>query len=357
MAFDRFWSPNEPVPGVPSDNYQPALSIQSGALHLVWSSNRVLYHSVRSAGTWSPPVKIISGEQPALVATPDGQLHCLFANPFAGNWEIYHITFRDERWSLPKPVSRTSGSSTQPAMAADADGLLHAVWADNTPGESVVYYGSLGAEGIWSSAPIPSGRGCLPAIAAASNGDICVAWQDRSLQTQAFDVYSALLHDEEWSLPDIVSDSASTHSVRPSLAANAQQGIHLVWLEQCAAIYEVRHSDRRINGWSQPVPVSAGSLDCRQARIVANPQDYLQIVWLEGNALHHRVRPPEHDATWWVPQTAGGEYRELSDLGTIVDPAGQLHVVWSGFASGGTRALYYARRDAIFRPSSPRPRL
>lgn len=356
MAYDRFWSPNQPVPDVPANNGQPAVAIRGKALNLVWSSNRVLYHSVRVQGTWSPPIKIIAGEQPSLVATPDGRLHCLFANPFVGNWEIYHITFSDEKWSLPKPVSRTGGVSTQPSLAAHIDGSLHAVWADTTPGESVIYYGALGASAIWSSAPIPSGRGCLPTLAITAEGDVCVAWQDRAPQSQVFDVYCSMLHEGQWSLPDIVSDSTSAHSVKPSIIANARGDVHLVWLEQQAALFEVRHSDWRGNSWSLPTTISTGTQDCRQTRIVANPQDYLQVVWIEGNALHHRVRPPDSGATWWVPQTAQGEYRELSDLGAVVDPNGELHVVWSGYGDGETRLLYYAQRSAIFAPAERRQR-
>jgi hypothetical protein len=354
MAFDRFWSASEPVPGAPADNYQPAFAIFGDTLHLVWSSNRALYHTVRLASRWTKSVRIAAGEQPSLVAAPDGRLHCLFANPFVGNWEIYHVTFGGERWSLPRPVSRTRGISVQPALAADKEGCLHAVWTDSTPGQPVVYYGSLGASGVWSSAPIPSGRGCYPTIAVARSGDVCVAWQDRMSQTEPYDVFSSLLHEGKWSLPDIVSDSASAHSMKPSLSVNVQGNFHLVWLEQSTSLYTVHHSDRRLNGWSQPVTVSTGSQDCRQARILANPQGFFQVVWLEGNALHHRVRPPDNDTSWWVPQTAQGEYRELSDLGAVVAPTGELHVVWSGFGGGGARTLNYSRRDAIFKPSDPK---
>jgi hypothetical protein len=348
MAIDRFWSSNEPLPDVPADNVHPAVAILPGSLHLVWSSNRVLYHSIRLEKQWSPPIRIVAGEQPSLAATPDGRLHCLFANPFVGNWEIYHVTFWDERWSLPKPVSRTTGVSTQPSVVADSDGLLHAVWADTTPGESVVYYGLLGENEVWSSVPIPYGRGCLPTLTSVGGGDVCVAWQDRTPQNQVFDVYCTSLHEGQWGLPDIVSNSVNAHSVNPSITANARGSVHLVWLEEDASTFTVRHSDKRGNGWSRPVTVSTGSGDCRQARIVANPQDYLQVVWTEGNTLHHRVRPPEDDAIWWVPQTAQGEYRELSDLGAVVGPSGEFHVVWTGYGDGESRQLYYAQRNPIF---------
>jgi hypothetical protein len=352
MAFDRFWSASEPVSGVPADSYQPALAVLDAALHLVWSSNRVLYHSVWSSAGWSAPKTIAAGEQPALAATAAGQLHCLFANPFLGNWEIYHVTWMGDRWSLPAPVSRTSGVSTQPALAADQDGVLHATWSDTTPGESVIYYGACSGP-FWSSAPVPSGRGCQPSIVPTASGDICIAWQDRSRHTQAFDIYSCVLHERQWSVPDMVSDTPAAHSIRPFLAANAQGGVHMIWLEEVNSVFAVYHSDRRVNGWSQPTTVSVGSQDCRQARIVANPQGFLQVVWLEGNALHHRVRPPDLDATWWVPQIAEGDYRELSDLGTACSPTGELHVVWSAFANEGTRSLYWARRQPIFSPAVP----
>ena len=351
MAYDRFWSPNEPVPDVPADNCQPAVVVVGEALNLVWSSNRVLYHSVRLDTGWSSPVRIIAGEQPALAAAPDGRLHCLFANPFVGNWEIYHTTFCDGKWSLPKPVSRTSGVSSHPAVVADGDGALHAVWADTTPGESVIYYGTLGSAVDLEQCANPKRPGMLP--------DACRCCRGRRMRGVAGPhvpeqrVRRVLRHcaGGQWSLPDIVSDSAYAHSVKPSITTNSRGDVHLVWLEEEAALFAVRHSDRRVNGWSQPVAVSTGSQDCRQARIVANPQGYLQVVWIEGNTLHHRVRPPDYDATWWVPQTAQGEYREASDLGAVVDPTGELHVVWSGYGDGETRLLYYAQRSAIFAPA------
>jgi hypothetical protein len=352
MAFDRFWSPNEPVPGVSADSYQPALATLGDELHLVWSSGRILYHIVRSSGMWSSPATIAAGEQPSLVATQSGELHCLFANPFVGNWEIYHIAWTGQRWSLPAPVSRTSGASTEPVLAAAPDGTLHAAWADTTPGQSIIYYGTYSSS-FWTSEPIPSGRGCRPTIAVTLYGDVCVAWQDHASQTQAFDIYCSTLQEGKWSLPDAVSDTASAHSVKPCLTSNVQGGVHLIWLEQVAPAFTVRHSDRRVNGWSQPTSVSVGSKDCRQARMVANPQGFLQAVWLEGNVLHHRVRPPDIDAAWWVPQTAIGDYRELSDLAIASSQAGELHAVWSGFGSSGMRSLYWARREPIFRPAPP----
>ncbi len=351
MPFDRFWSPSEPIPGTPPDSHEPALALAGDSLHLVWSSNKVIYHAIRASDTWGQPNRVAAGEQPVLAAGRDGRLHCLFVNRFAGNYEIYHVTWNGDKWTLPQPVSRTTGVSTAPALAAAADGSLHAAWTDTTPGYAVIYHGHL-AGPIWSSEPIPHARGSVPALAATPSGDLHVAWQDRLSQTGFYEIFAATLCGGSWSLPEVISESPDQHSVRPQLAANWQGGCSLVWQEQRDHVYMVRHAHRLTNNWSVPVDVSGDAADCRQPRVVANPQGFMQVIWLEGNALHHRVRPPDPGAPWWVPQTAAGEYQDLSDLCTAMDANGTLHVVWSGLLASSTRGLFYASRQPIFRPAS-----
>ena len=192
MANDNPWSAATLVPDAGADSREPALAVIGDTLHLAWNRNKTLYHAVFDGNVWSAPVRIASGEQPALAVTPDGRLHCLFTHKFIGNYEVYHVFLQGGRWSLPEPVSRTPGISTDPAVAVAPDGSLHAAWADTTPGESTIYYGTL--DGLfWTSSPIPSGRGALPTIAITSTGDIHVAWQDRTGAAGRYDILSATL--------------------------------------------------------------------------------------------------------------------------------------------------------------------
>ena len=117
MANDNPWSALTPVPGAGTDSREPALAVIGDTLHLAWSRSRTLYHATFDGKTWSAPVRIASGEQPALAVTPDGRLHCLFTHKFIGNDEVYYTTLAGSQWSLPEPVSRTPGVSTNPAIA------------------------------------------------------------------------------------------------------------------------------------------------------------------------------------------------------------------------------------------------
>ena len=166
MAPKGPWSSSEVLEVATAESREPAVAMLGETLHLVWNCNQQLYHAWRTADGWSQATPVAIGEQPVLAAAPDGQLHCLFVNQFARNYEIYHVWWDGARWSLPVNVSRTAGASSQPALAVGADGSLHAAWADTTPGYSVVYYGTRDSF-FWSTRPVPSGRGAAPTIASA----------------------------------------------------------------------------------------------------------------------------------------------------------------------------------------------
>ena len=348
MPSEARWSPSEVVPGALPGSRWPALAAIADTLHCVWAQQRVLYHAVRSGTEWTQPVRVATGEQPALAVAPDGKLHCVFSNQFAGNYEVYYTRWNGTAWALPQPVSRTTGASRYPAVAASQAGSLHAVWADTTPGYSVIYEGRLGRV-FWTSLPVPSGRGNMPALAITPQGNAYVAWQDRLSDTGRYGVLSSILSDGKWSLPEFVSDTPTAHSLFPQLAANPQGRCHVVWQgERDASRYTVYHCDRRTGGWSEPAAISAADSDCRLPRIAANRQGYLQAVWLQGNRLCHRVRPPEPEANWWAIETAEGVFTEASDLSIAIGWSGALHVVWSGMGSSGSQ-LFHTRREPVFK--------
>jgi hypothetical protein len=315
---------------------------------LLWTKNKVIYQSIRTDVGWAPPIRVATGEQPALAATADGRLHCLYANQFAGNYEIYYTAWDGTGWSLPEPVSRTTGDSQQPALAVASDGTLHATWSDTTPGYSTIYHGQRGPE-FWSSEPIPNGRGSTPYIALTPNGDVCVAWQDRLSSTHRYEVFCSIRQGGSWNLPAMVSDTPDTHSLQPRMATNVQGGCHVVWLEEAEGIYRVRHADWRGGGWSAPVDVSSNETDCRLPRIAAIRQGLLEVIWAEGQAMMHRVRPPDPDAAWWTPETAPGSYAGLCELAMAISRAGRVHVVSCRVEATGMRQLYYTQREPLYK--------
>jgi hypothetical protein len=344
MAPNGPWSASEVLEVAAAESREPAIAMLGETLHLVWNCNGQLYHAWRTTEGWSQATKVAIGEQPALAAAPDGQLHCLFVNQFVGNYEIYHAWWDGVRWSLPINVSRTSGASSQPVLGIGANGSLHAAWADTTPGYSVVYYGTRDSF-FWSTRPVPSGRGAAPTIAATPDGAIFIAWQDRRSDTVDFDIFCSAYRDNIWQPPESVSDSAGANSLFPKLTATNRGDVHLIWQEEREGLYHILYSGRHPEGWSQPTDVSQAPADCRLAQIASNPPGYIHAAWSDGQTIILDVRPTLLSASWHNPETAAGAYYEIDGLALAVSSARKSHIVWCALDQSDTRRLFYVQRE------------
>jgi hypothetical protein len=349
MEEDNAWTITEAVPEASADSREPSLAFVGEMLHLAWSRNRMLVHSIYDGSGWGVPIRIASGQQPHLAATPDGRLHCLFAHRFIGNYEIYYTCLINGSWALPEPVSRTPGASTDPALAVGPDGTLHAAWADTTPGYATVYYGTYRPP-FWTSIPIPSGRGVLPTIAVAADGEVHVAWQDRVEAAGRYEILTSRLRDGQWSVPQLVSNSPNAHSLRPQLMADSRGACYMVWQEENGNIYHVRYAERGEQFWRAPADLSLNSDDCRYPFLAQNRQRYVQALWLEGRSLRHRVRPPETQADWWPPEELTSDQGGLSELTVAIGPTGEAHVAISRFNDSGAHQIYFTHRRAVVKP-------
>lgn len=349
MTSDTPWSSNVDIQDTEPDGHQPVLAAAGNQIHALWGSNQTLYHSRLVDGTWSQPVRVASGEQPALVAAGDGALHCLFANRFLEVSQVYYVAWDGVAWSLPEVVSRTPGFSTHPSLAIAPDGTLHAAWEDTTPGYATIYHGTRRAL-AWSAVPIPNGRGSFPSLGIARDGAILLAWQDRLTATSKFEIFCAI-NDGNWSTPENISDTPNGHSIYPRLALSEAGVAHLVWQEEQEGTFAIRYADRQPAGWSEPATLSTPGVDCRLGRLAINRQGYCQALWAEGAWIRHRVRPAQGGSQWREPETADGPCDGISDLGASLTAAGQLHVVWSGYAGTASRRLYHLWREPLFRHS------
>ena len=142
-----------------------------------------------------------------------------------------------------------------------------------------------------------------------------------------------------------MSDSAGVNSLLPKLIATKQGDVHLIWQEERDSLYHVFHSDRRPNGWSQPIDVSQIAADCRLVQIAANPLGYIHAAWSDVQTISLDVRPTTLDAPWHNPETASEECYEIDGLAMAVSNARTSHIVWSALDQSDTRQLFYAQRE------------
>lgn len=356
MASDPNWSAPQHLSFAGSGIQHVAVAAADGVVHLAWTRDRTIYHARLVDGAWLPPVRVATGEQPALAAADGAALVCAYTHTFLGNREIYVVAWDGAGWTLPQPVSHTTGMSSDPAICVGPAATVHLAWSDTTPGESWIYYAAR-RDDAWVNAPVPNGRGSRPAIT-ASGGEVNVAWQDRRADTGRYDIFASSKGDAGWTLPNMISDAPAVHSLSPRIASNSSGRCHLLWQEERDLLFTIRHADHWPLGWAAPVDVSDPTVDARLARVLPNRYGLFQCLWAEGPQLKHRVRPGEPQGAWWEPELACEECAEISALDAALAPAdGQLHVAFTRFTNNGTRDLFYTRRRAIERKKTFLPQV
>lgn len=356
MASDPNWSAPQHLSFAGTGIQRVAMAAVGGVVHLVWTRDRTIFHATLAGGQWTPAARVATGDQPVLAASDAGALVCAYTNVFLGNREVYVVTWDGAKWSLPQPVSHTTGGSYDPCACVGSDGTIHLAWADTTPGESWIYYAAR-RNGVWTNAPIPNGKGSRPSIAAVG-GEVSVAWQDRRAATGRYDILATSRPDAEWTLPHLISDAPEVHSLFGQIAASTRGHCHLIWQEERDQVFVIRHADRWATGWATPIDVSDPAVDARLARALPNRHGLFQFIWSEGAQLRHRVRPGEPNATWWEPELACEQCEDVGELAAALSPEdGQLHVVFTRFAANGARELFYLRRRAIERKKTFLPQI
>jgi hypothetical protein len=340
---EALWSTPIPIARGLVQAALPSLAYTSdGIAHAIWESNGGLYYASQTPNRpWSKPVRVAAGLSPSMVVDKDGVLQVLFANQFAGNYEIYHIRLRGGTWSLPTNVSHTSGYSGRPVLAAARDGTLHAAWMDNTPGYWTVYYGTWSGK-FWSSQPVPSARGQVPSLAASPAGTIFLAWQDK-VPTKAnpsgeYDVLVSELTAGVWTLPSNVSDSPGADSLGVSITATQDGNVHATWVDQSERI---QYCSGRDIYWPEPQVVRQASSPAHAPRIIADSTGYLYIAWDQTETIW-TTRARLVPAAWPPPTVVASLTGSLKDVTMALPVAGGPTVGWVQAVGPGGYGVYAA---------------
>jgi hypothetical protein len=322
-----------------------------GSSHALWESQGQLFHAWRfKEGAWSTPRRIAAGVSPSAVMDGAGVLHVVFANQFLGNDEIYHMALLGGAWSLPKPISRTSGRSASPALAIGPNDSLLVAWADATPGYWTIYEGRF-SNGFWTSRPVPSARGQAPSLVQTSGGDAYVAWQDRPIgPSEALAPYQVFLSQKragKWSPPVVVSDAPALDAVGPQITSTPDGFARLVWVENEKT---VRYCFGQGGFWPEPVAVAEMPVLARGPRIAADANGVLHVAWDEGVAVWG-TRAQTGAPSWPTPQIAASAVGNSRDVTLAPLHDGGATLTWV-LASGTGKFSVLESRPAP--PVTPR---
>ncbi len=343
------WSEAESISSSTGRAVNPVVVAGAGdAVHLLWEENGRVYHALRSAGQWTAPRAIATGQRPSAGVTADGALHVVFSNEFAGRYNIFYEVFANDVWSLPRLVSKTPGMSTFPALAVDRAGVVHAAWADTSPGFSVIYHGWL--QGTWLNEPLRNARGAAPVLALdGATDDLHVAYQASGLSNGLREIYHLQGRTYEWSLPENISISPEQESLGVAMTCAPDGSTHLAWQEHSDDQAQIRYVSGRQAAWSAPQPVPSLSADAREPELALTQDRLLSLIWRETDTIAYSRR--ELPAGEWLPPkplvvNSGG----LGGLALAGAPAGDLHLAWCGWSASSERAVFYSQHGPLLRP-------
>jgi hypothetical protein len=329
----------------------------SGTLYAVWeerlpSGSAILCYSTRITTTWSAPSYFFLGEAPALAVTPDGNVHLVYANEFAGNSDIFYTRWANGNWSAPVNISNTSGTSSQPAIAYRGNGSLCVVWTDTTEGQSRIYY-AWQASGLWNTYLVRSSSGgSAPQIALGRNDRFWVTWQALAgLDGDSrYDIFATQGNGREWSpFAQNVSASTDTDSTAPRLAGAAERGCFLVWQEGEEGNTEIHYADtvEYVDWWTLPSLVSPPTTRSEQPAVVANASGDVHIAWDEGTQLAHRYRTLPNVA-WSEVDVIASAPANPGEVALLSGLTRQVHAFWAQAITASDRDLFFRVGDILY---------
>jgi len=248
------WSVPTNISNNSTQSFNPTITVDSDHnLFLAWEdqlpdSTEILFsRSSDNGSTWSLPANISRNSglsvRPRIIVDKNDNLHLAWKDSNFGSGEILysHSTNHGESWDLPKNISNNADESRNLTITVDSSNNLNIAWQDGSSGYYEILFSRSTDNGVTWSVPITitnsSGHSGFPNITADSAGNLYIAWEDSTGQTEI--LYSRSEDNgATWSLPKNISNNA-TLSMRPSIIVDALFSLHVVWQDFIPMNYEI----------------------------------------------------------------------------------------------------------------------
>ena len=252
-------------------------------------------------------------------------------------------------WTPVKRLTWTSGMSFGPAGAIDSTDAIHVVWYDTTPGNYAVYYRrSTDGGATWSALKRltwASGDAVCPSIAADSNDDLHLVWQDATSGNDEIYYRKSTDAGASWSAAKRLTWT-SGNSWEPLLAIDSANAIHVVWYDDTPGNLEVYYRGSADGGetWGSTKRLTWNSSRSESPVIAIDGADAVHVAWYDNMPGHGEIyykRSTDGGTTWssmrrltWLSYCAFPSI--AADSGTSV------HLAWAVEAAAGME-IYYKR--------------
>jgi len=237
------WTANKRLTWTSGQSLMPAIAVSAfDVLHVAWSDNTSLNYEIyfrksTDGGTsWMANKRLTWTEDSSyigdMVVDSAGNPHIIWED--LSPYEIFHKMGINEglTWATSQRLTWNSGGSGWPSVAAESAGHIHVVWEDLTPGNSEIFYKRSPNLGLsWAAhqrLTWNSSQSRYPAVAADSDGNVHVVWQDDT--SGDFEIYCRKSSDggSSWAASQRLTWTPGW-SQNPAIAADPSGNLHLVW--------------------------------------------------------------------------------------------------------------------------------
>jgi hypothetical protein len=253
-------------------------------------------------------------------------------------------------WSAARRLTWTAGESCYPAIAIDSNNTLHVVWHDNSDGNFEIYYKrSFNGGATWSPnqrLTWTSGSSMRPAIAIDSYNMIHLVWEDNTPGGTEIYYKGSTDGGTTWQTAQRLTWTPG-ESIFPAIGIGPGNSVHIVWQDPAPAydeIYYRRSIDEGVS-WG-PVKRLTWTSHASFFPDIAVSSGYLvQAVWTDftpGNAETYFKGSADGGATWTPIKRLTWTTSSSFTPAIAIDSNATTHVVWRDYATGNDE-LYYKR--------------
>ena len=232
---------------------------------------------------WDSAVQVSSAavihDQVSVAAAPNGDVMVAWiGKDFGGDYnQVYCRRRVGGAWQTVELVSDIPLALSQysPCVAFDRDGATHLVWHGRTmnSGYYQVFYRMRNEDG-WSGIESISGtrpyQQQYPSIACDDLGRCHAVWCSQAGGTDLQLAYGQRDTDDVWSSPTILTGLDSGNVSHPSVACDADSGIHIVWYDASSGNPDVYYLHGTLPG-SGVLETYPSSFPCPAARPTVLP--------------------------------------------------------------------------------------
>ena len=284
----------------------PAVAVDlSNGIQVVWSENRsgnveIMHKRSTNGGTsWSALTRLtwsVENSDFPSIASNSSYVHVVWQDSSPGNYEIFYKYSSDygSTWSGLSRLTWNEGASIYPKIATDTGYRIHLVWVDQTAGNNEIFYKrSTDGGSTWSAVTRltwNSGLSMYPVVTPDVNVGIHIVWANWTDDNhEIYHKYSPDSGESWWPLRRLTWNSGNSHY--PSVTMNANQIVHVTWVDESSGNSEIYHKSSSDRGttWSGINRLTWNTGNSQSPSITAFNGTDVHLVWRDQIQSNYEI--------------------------------------------------------------------